>query len=225
MARRRGVLALREDGQLTLCESVPELVGTGRCKHIDHMRPDETEEEFIRRIENKMAIESSEKIEEESYKSISQEEIDSYAKKIDEIAGEKVTPENYQEILKNLPPDKLYEIVKIGFESAPEFSLPITDEEYFEQNLNNKLYFADLPTYGISGKRTAIEQMFVSVGEVPNDKGSVFIEGNYKKGLNPDEYFEKQFSSRAASIAKSVSVAEPGYAIWAKQKIIIMDNE
>ena len=211
MARRRGVLALREDGQLTLCESVPELVGTGRCKHIDHMRPDETEEEFIRRIENKIAIESSEKIEEESYKSISQEEIDSYAKKIDEIAGEKVTPENYQEILKNLPPDKLYEIVKIGFESAPEFSLPITDEEYFEQNLNNKLYFADLPTYGISGKRTAIEQMFVSVGEVPNDKGSVFIEGNYKKGLNPDEYFEKQFSSRAASIAKSVSVSEPGY--------------
>lgn len=209
---KKGVLALTKDGQITLCESAPELMGVGRCNHVDHLNVEsgETEEEFIKRVESSIAIESGVAIPEE-IKSISQDEINSYANKIDQIAGEKVTVENYQEILNKLPPDKLYEIVKIGFESAPEFSLPVTDEKYFDQNLSNKLYFTDLPEYGIAGKRTAIEQMFINVGEVPNDEGSVFIEGNYKKGLSPDEYFEKQFSARAASMAKSVSVAEPGY--------------
>ena len=226
---QKGILALTKDGQLTICVASPEERGKRRCNHIDHKKNNETEEDFIKRVESKIIVDStidSLNIEkEEKIKTITKEEINDYALKIDEIAGQKVTIDNWEEVISKLPPEKIRQITAIGFKVAPEFSLPISDEDFSEADTENKLYFANLHEYGISGKRTAIEQMFIKIGEVPAENGIIDIKGNYKNGLKPDEYFAKQFSARGAMIAKTVSVSKPGYAIWAKQKLVIMDND
>lgn len=45
------VLAVNNKGQLTYCTVPEDKRGTGRCNHLDHMGANETEEEFIRRVE------------------------------------------------------------------------------------------------------------------------------------------------------------------------------
>lgn len=202
--------ALTKDGRITICKASIEEMGKGRCNHIDHQKENENEKDFLERIQSKMSQEEkSEDLSEK--KEITQEQINNYASMIDEIAGVKVTSENLHDVLDKLDPEKVRQIAKIGFDASPEFSLPISDEEYGKEDLKNKLYFSSMPNFGIAGKKTSIEQMFMEVGSVPSENGTVFVKGNYKQGLTPDEYFEKQFSARAAQIAKSVSTALPGY--------------
>lgn len=204
------VLALTTDGRLTFCSASEENRGKGRCNHVTHQKENESTDEFMERIsiENHFGEDIYEI---EDGKEITQEEIDDYANKLDEICGCKVTMENYEEVMQKLTPEQIFEINKIGFESSPNFSLPITDEEYFDSDLENKLYFSTLPDYGVSGKKTAITQMFDKIGETQSTDKIVNIESNYKDGLSPDEYFEKLFSARAAAIQKSKSSAIPGY--------------
>lgn len=207
------VLALTEDGRMSYCTCPPELRGTGRCNHIAHQNPNESVEEFMIRINDiQESAQKENEFEYEDSKEISQEEIDNLAAKIDEIAGTKITPENFKDVVSKLSPDQIAEITKIGFQAAPEFSLPIVDEEYQNENFKTKLYFANLPAYGISGKNEAIEQMFDKIGSVPTLDGEAFIDHNYQEGLTPHEYFLKQFSARDAEIHKSVGTAEPGYS-------------
>lgn len=77
--------------------------------------------------------------------------------------------------------------------------------------MKNKLYFANLPAYGISGNNDAIRQMFDKVGSTPILGGEFKIEHSYEEGLTPHEYFQRQFMARNALINKSVSTAKPGY--------------
>lgn len=205
------VMAMNESGQLTYCSVPPEERGRGRCNHVAHQEEGQTVEEFVEEVNNRIAVEEEKVLDESPSEEMTTEEIDSYAKKIDEIAGTKVTMENFEEVLASLPPEKIQEITRIGFSVAPEFSLPISDENYEQADEDNNLYFASLPTHGIAGKASAIQQMFDKVGPVPSTNGVVDIQSNYREGLKPSEYFEKHFSARSASIAKSVSVAKPGY--------------
>lgn len=210
------VLALNSQGQLTYCSVPPEKRGIGRCNHIGHQEQGESEADFIQRMNDKIEIEdgsnsfSNKDKEVESH--ITHDQLIELANKIDEIAGTHVTSENLMEVLKNMDPEKARLIHKIGFETAQEFNIPIlNDEKYGEADFENKIYFSDLPRYGIAGKNNSLKQMYDSVGEVPTADGTVDIKGNYEKGLSPSEYFEKLYSGRAASINKTVSVAEPGY--------------
>lgn len=205
------VMALNENGNLTYCTVAPEERGKGRCNHISHQNDNESIEDFVSRINSNITVEEEIIPDETPPEHMGQEEIDSHATEIDRIAGVKVTMDNFDEVLSTLTPQQIQEITKIGFEVAPEFSLPISDENYNDEDQDNNLYFATLPSYGIAGKTTAIQQMFDKVGVVPSEDGEVDIQSNYKDGLSPSEYFEKYFSARSASIAKSVSVALPGY--------------
>lgn len=208
-------LALTQDGRLTNCVAPEGKVGVGRCNHIAHQEPNESIEEFIARIDNQMMTEgidnSIENIDTNNISEIDQKDIDEYAAKIDAIAGCKVTPENLSEVLSTLTPEQIRQITEIGFQAAPEFSLPISDDEYGKQDLENKLYFTSLPEHGVAGKSTIIEQMFNSIGTVPSMDGEIDIKSNFKEGLTDDEYFDKLFSARASMIAKTVSVSKPGY--------------
>ena len=208
------VLALNDKGELTYCSAPLEDRGKGRCNHSVHQNKGESEAEFIERVNSQIPVDEyqeEKEIDTASLNTISQEEIDLIAQQIDEIAGEKVTLENLDEVIMKLDPEKIRQIQQIGFENASEFSLPISDEDYLEETMNTYIYFTELPEYGIAGKVSSIKQMFDSIGEVPSEDGTVNIKGNYLEGLTPSEYFDKQFSARAASIAKTVSVAKPGF--------------
>lgn len=225
------VLALNTEGDLTYCTVEPENRGKGRCNHVAHQNPGESIEEFIKRIDEKQKeLQLSKNVgdyEKESGtepKEINQEKIDEIANKIDEIAGQKLDLDNFKKILNNLSPEQVSEITKISFDAAPKFSLPISDEEYENENMKNKLYFANLPAYGI-GNTSAIKQMFDKVGDVPTLNENATIENSYEKGLNPKEYFLAQFGARDALINKGVSTSKPGYCIWENSIVEIKDKE
>ena len=246
-------LALNKNGDITYCSVEPEMRGRGRCNHIAHQENNESVEHFIERIsvlqteieENKekekastdpstkfMSRPSDENFEEdetkiyqkEDFKEISQEEIDALASKLDAIAGQKVTPDNFKQVISNLTPDKIGEITKIAFDAAPNFSLPISDEHYGDENIKNKLYFANLPAYGVAGNTASIAQMFDKVGEVHTLDDSVNIEHSYKEGLTPSEYFARQFGARDALINKGVSTSKPGHCIFEDSIVTIIDS-
>lgn len=217
------VLAINKNGDITYCTVPPELRGRGRCNHIEHQLIDETPEEFINRIEQKISSETQEKANYEA-KVIEQKEIDALAEQIDKIAGTKLTFDNFEEVLSSLSPEQIAEITKICFEAAPVFSLPINDENYEEENIKNKLYFANLPKYGIAGNMTSIKQMFNKVGETHTNYGIVDVQHNYKEGLTPEEYFARQFSAREAMISKSVGTAKPGYCIYENSLVEVLDE-
>lgn len=226
------VWALTKDGDLTMCKAPEEKRGIGRCNHVDHQKNGETLQAFIDRIDSKKEELISEanksNVEKDNSKSeaseITQEEINKYASKLDEIVGEKITIDNYKEILNKLSPEQIEQITNLSFEAAPKFSLPISDEDYEDENIKNKLYFANLPAYGIGGNKDAIKQMFEKVGPTITDEGITEIEHSYKEGLTPDEYFTRQFSTRDAMINKSVSTAKPGYCIWEDSIVEIKDE-
>lgn len=211
------VLALNDRGELTYCSVPPEMRGRGRCNHIDHQRPGESTNEFIERIDSNIHIDTDEcKVENITEENIqydmSQKEVDKFAAQIDQIAGCKVTPENLNEVLEKLNPEQIRQITKIGFDSAPSFSIPITEEGRYQAQVENNIYFADLPKRGVAGKQTVMDQMFDSIGIVPGAFGQdTNIEGNFKDGLTDDEYFEKLYSARGSMISKTVAVALPGY--------------
>lgn len=219
------VLALNTEGNITYCTVEPENRGKGRCNHIAHQNQGESVEDFIERINEKQIELSHKKISSDNYKEISQDEIDFLAKKIDEIAGEKITLDNFKDVISKLTPDQISEITKLSFEAAPEFSLPITDENYGDENVKNKLYFANLPAYGIGGNMASIKQMFEKVGDVPTLDDDVHIEHSYKEGLTPKEYFARQFGARDALINKGVSTSKPGFCIYENSIVEIKDEE
>ncbi len=226
------VLALNTEGNITYCSVEPENRGKGHCNHIAHQNPGESIEDFVNRIDEKQKAlqlekelnESEEKEKLESHEKISQEKIDELASKIDEIAGEKLDLDNFKKILNKLTPEQMNEIVSLSFDAAPKFSLPISDERYEDENIKNKLYFANLPEYGI-GNTSAIKQMFDKVGDVPTLDGIKSIENSYENGLTPEEYFTAQFGARDALINKGVSTSKPGYCIWENSNVQIKDKK
>lgn len=219
----RKVLALNNEGNITYCTVEPENRGKGRCNHIAHQRPDESVESFIERInEKKIELSHKDYVESEEHREISQEEINSLANAIDKIAGTKVTIENFKEVISKLDPDQINEITKLSFDAAPSFSLPITDEHYGDENVKNKLYFANLPVYGIGGNMASIAQMFDKVGDTPTLDGVEDVKHSYKEGLTPGEYFARQFGARDALINKGVSTSKPGFCIYENSTVEII---
>ena len=216
------VLAVNINGDITYCTVPPDMRGKGRCSHIAHQREDETTEEFIERINTK---DPHDKEVVEEAKEISQNEIDGLASELDKIAGEKVTAENLNEVLSRMTPDQMAAITKIGFDAAPQFSLPIRDEDYEDEDVKNKLYFATLPKFHVGGNEASLTQMFERVGTVATLDDDVEIEHSYEQGLTPHEYFAKQFTARDAMIHKTVSVAQPGYHVYAKQMVTVYRGE
>lgn len=208
------VLALNTEGDITYCTCEPSERGKGRCNHIEHQEENESVENFVARIEIKQQELGFKDANHENYHEITQDEINNLASTIDEIAGEKVTVDNFKSVISKLPPDKIAKIAELSFKAAPQFSLPITDEQYEDANIQNKLYFANLPAYGISGNMASIQQMFDKVGNVPTLDGDVFVEHSYQEGLSPGEYFARQFGARDALINKGVSTAKPGHCIY-----------
>ena len=212
-------LALDKNGNISYCSVPPELRGKVKgCTHIAHQLDGENPQEFCNRIseeQERLIKESKEKDNVSNLdtkpRKLYQKEINAYAKKLDEIAGCRVTIDNFKDVLKTLNADQIAEITKIGFKAAPEFSLPISDERYEDENIKNKLYFANLPAYGIGGNKDAVSQMFVKIGDTPTLDGMAHIDNSYEKGLTAEEYFLRQFSARDASINKSVATAKPGY--------------
>lgn len=200
------VWAIDEDGKPCKCYAKPENRGKRNCKHRFHQEPGESAKDFFEKHKMRTTPEAP------ADESISQDEIDDYATKIDEICGTHVTPENYAEVIESLTPEQLDSLNKLGFDAAPKFSLPITDESFEEVNLSNKIYFSELPNYGIGGKVKAMNDMFGSVGDVPVYGGETSnISSNYKTGLNSKEYFEKQFGVRGSEVQKTRLVSDPGY--------------
>lgn len=210
------VLALTKDGELTYCSAPQELRGVGRCNHVDHQRPNESTEQFLERVEGQMNSESSDSDVHDvsEIPAVSKSDISEYSRRLDEVAGCHVTAENLMRVLSELPPEKVDEITKIGFEAAPQFSLPVSAEEYEQENVKTKLYFANLAQYGVSGKASAVAQMFDKVGKTPVDRHGKTedIEHSYSQGLTPHEYFARQYYNHAAMVQKSVGTAAPGYA-------------
>ena len=219
------VLALTVDGELSFCVCPPELRGKGRCNHVMHQKPGESVEAFLERVTAKTDKDSRDAEEvKPDHKEITQEDIDTMALEIDKIAGVHVTMDNWKDVMSSLSPQQVAEINNIAFEAAPEFSLPIRSEEYEEAVIENQLYFANLPAYGIGGTMDALSQMFKKVGPTISDRGLQNIEHSYAQGLTPAEYFLRQFSTRDASIAKSVSTAKPGYCIYEDSVVDILNE-
>lgn len=221
------VLALNVEGNLTYCTAPEDMRGRGRCNHVAHQNPNEPQEVFLERVSGMIGVNQEEKTNEEETKhldsigEISQEEINKLALVIDGIAGVRVTSENWKDVISELPPEKISQIVSLAFDAAPKFSLPISDENYKEETLSNQLYFANLPEYGIAGNKPSLVQMFEEVGNTPTLDGEYHIDRSYKEGLTPEQYFMRSFGARAAMIAKNVSTAAPGYSIYAKQKVVV----
>lgn len=206
------IWAIDENGKPTKCKAKPENRGKRNCKHLFHGNVGEELNDFIERYslnENEIKKSFKEKEEDIEY-GASQSEIESWASQLDEIAGEKVTMDNFDEVISRMSPEQLDQINRIGFDAAPAFSLPITDEKFDEEKINNDIYFADLPDYGI-GKASAMNDMFGSIGMVPTSSGNTEINSNYRDGLSDDEYFEKQFSTRGSQVQKTITVAAPGH--------------
>ena len=220
------VLAINVNGDMTYCSCPPEERGKGRCNHIDHQRENESVDAFVKRInENKKKEkENSSKNNIDEPHEITQDEINEIANKIDQIAGEKVTVDNWKEVLQRLTPDQVAQISNLSFEAAPKFSLPISSENYEDQDIQNKLYFTNLPEYGIGGSIDAVKQMFEKIGPTISDDGVKDIENSYKTGLTPEEYFLRQFSARDASISKSVRTAKPGHCIYENSIVEILNE-
>ena len=230
------MLALNDQGMMTYCTVDPELRGTGKCNHIAHQGVDESAAEFVERVNNdasifdkkenvgvtKEEIDSAIDTSEDTSEEISQEEIDNYASRIDEIAGTKVTEDNYEEVMSKLTPDQVSEITNIAFDAAPKFSLPVSDEDYEDVQTSVNIEFAQLPKYGIAGNQGSIEQMFENVGQTPIIGGDIIdVNNSYKEGLTPHEYFAREFSARDAMVSKTVAVSRPGYSVWRNQKVLV----
>lgn len=222
------VLAMTVDGEMSFCTAPEELRGVGRCNHIGHQEKGESMQEFMDRVgelireedhadssrmfqAGVLSPELQDDVEEAN--EITQEEIDHYASLIDEIAGQHVTVENFEEIANQLSVDQIDEITRIGAKTAPMFSLPITDENFDEKIQDNRIYFANLAEYGIAGNESAINQIFGSVGEVPKvGGGTIEIKESFLEGITDDEQFHVNLVARDAQISKSVATAKPGYS-------------
>ena len=216
------VLALNVNGDITYCTCPPELRGSGRCNHVAHQNEGESPEEFVERI-NSSSFDDGSINPVEQANEVTQEQIDRFAEEIDKIAGCHVTGDNLNEVLKSLTPDQVAKITQIGFNAAPVFSLPIRDEQYEDENVKNKLYFANLYKHGAGGSASAIAQMFERVGPTPTHHGEmVDIQHSYEQGLTPDEYFAKQYYARQAMITKGVGTSKPGYCISGNSQVTVL---
>ena len=219
------VLALNVNGDITYCTASPEQRGIGRCNHVAHQMDGETPDAFLERVSGE--FDSLEEAAFNAAKPVSKDDVVAISKRIDEIAGVHVTPDNLKQVLGSLNPQQLDEITKIGFDAAPIFSLPVSEHEYEQKNVETKLYFANLPEFGVSGKTSAMIQMFDKIGKTPTDShgGSEDIEHSYADGLTEHEYFARQYYARMAMIQKSVGTSKPGYCISADSTVFVMDED
>lgn len=215
------VLALNTDGKITYCTCPPEERGRGRCNHVAHQNPGEGVKEFMERIRDDgndtgQAVDVGEAVilpDGHIISEMDQAMIDDLAERMDAIAGTHLTPDNFESVINDLTPEQISQIMEIGFDAAPRFSLPIEPERYDDENVKNKLYFANLWKWGgVGGKRDAIIQMFEAVGKRPVHGGNVVDIGHsYADGLTEDEYFDAQWYMHLSVVTKSVKTAEPGY--------------
>lgn len=200
------VWAIDEDGKPCKCTAKPENRGKRNCKHKFHQETGQSTSDFFK--QHGISVNTKTETVKES---VSEQDVNELASKIDEICGTHVTEDNYNEVIQNLSPEQLDNLNKIGFEAAPQFSLPVSDDMYDDVNVSNKIYFAELPDYHIGGKKNAIRDMFGSIGAVPSYVDDYDVESNYRDGLSQREYFEKMFSVRDSQINKTVSVSAPGH--------------
>lgn len=218
-------LALTKDGRMTYCSAPPEKRGQGRCNHLEHQNEGESEAEFLVRISDEMITETQTPSEDkfqshtliersdnpDDYHEITQEEIDQFASQLDELAGQKLTLDNFEEVLNSLPAEKIYEIASIGFKAAPMFSLPITDENFDEKLEDNLIYFSDLARMGIAGKEDAVAQIFGELGDIRSvDNGVRTIHKSYLDGISEEDQFHDIMTARDNQIQKSVATSKPG---------------
>jgi hypothetical protein len=214
MAQR--VLALTSDGKLTYCVAPPNERGKGKCNHVFHQKEGESNEEFIKRVEPMMgtdnfSLDESKKEAKNEENPITLDEIKSIRNRIEEICGRKdITLDNLSEVIKSLPPEKQQEIVKIGFDASKYFAFPISEDNFDEETFKTDIYFSNMHKYHIGAKENHINEILNSIGDTVKEKGAGHVNGNYWKGLTDDEYWDLQYSTRVASVNKTVSISAPG---------------
>lgn len=206
-------LALNKNGEITYCTAPLDKVGVGRCNHIDHQKDGESVEDFVARVSNNVVIESDSLPKEEEIieNPISLGEISEIKNKIFEIAGrDDLTVENLKDILPTLDHEQQRQIMKIGFDYSKYFAFPITIDNYEQENLKTQIYFSNMGDYGIGAKHEHINEILGEIGEIIEEKGVSYIKNNYVKGLTDEEWWRLQYSTRKASVNKTVSISAPG---------------
>lgn len=218
-----GILAMTHDGRITYCVSPEGKRGSGRCNHIAHIKDGESQEDFLERALKEVEkltpkVEEPEEVVPE-LNPISKEEIDEYKERLYEIVGTRdVTPDNLRDIINDLPPEKQNALMQLGFEAAPYFAFEndIDREEVSYENAP-KIKLSNMGDYSIGAKKQHISQIMDKIGSYVTKDGETNIEGNYREGLNTDEQWKMMWATRKASVNKTVSIATPGYAVYAKQ--------
>jgi hypothetical protein len=216
MANQR-VLALTTDGRITYCTCDPSQRGKGRCNHVSHQNPGETEAEFIERSSKEMVStgalseETPEEINARESNPISKTEVEELRRQICEIAGrDDITPENLKEVLASLDLEKQRQILEIGFESSKYFAFPVTADDYQQAELETQIHFSNMGDFGLGAKKQHIAEILGEIGDTIEEKGSGHISNNYLNGLTEDEWWSLQYATRKASVNKTVSIAAPG---------------
>lgn len=217
------VLAMTADGRLTYCEAPPDKRGIGRCNHVCHQENGESEEEFaVRAAQINFEKEQSNPTPEEPEiveNKITDEEILGARERLYEILGTRdVTRENLLDLVNELPPDKQHEVFKLGFEYSSYFAFPVDFDRNPDEELAAKISLSNMGNYGLGAKQKHIDMILKEVGDYVTKNGTVHISGNFKDGLNEDEWWDMQFATRRASVNKTVSVAVPGAPIASFQE-------
>lgn len=212
------VLALTSDGRVTYCVCPPDQRGKGRCNHVDHQGENESEVDFIQRVESNISVENHDastgtpnEPQPVAENPISADDVTALREEIYEICGRRdVTADNIKEVLESLPLEKQQMIMEIGFEQSKYFAFPITDDNYEQEGLRTQIYFSNMGDFGIGAKQDHVKQILGEIGSTVTEKGDAFIHGNYKDGITDDQWWELQYATRVASVNKTVSIATPG---------------
>ena len=211
MSSKVGVLALDKNGKVTICKASPENRGKGRCPHSLHQEEGETDADFIKRAGDLICEEGEEEKPQLEHKPITQNRVLELREKIYEICGTRdVHGSNIKEVLETLPLEKQRQIMEIGFEESKNFSFPITDDNFEEEDIKTKIYFGNMGDFGLGAKQRHIKEILHEIGESVSEKGPIYIKNNYKNGLNDDEWWDLQYATRVASVNKTVSISAPG---------------
>lgn len=205
------VLALTNDGRITYCSCDPSQRGKGRCNHVAHQMPGESEKDFLTRASSSIKDESETETPEVEEKPISKEEIQELRNKIYEICGtDKVTAENIKDVLAKLDLESQRKVLEIGFEAGKYFDFIITDDNVEEKDIETKIYFSNMGDFGLGAKKSHINEILGSIGSTVGENGEIKIDNNYARGLTEEEWWSLQYATRMASVNKTVSIAAPG---------------
>lgn len=211
----KGVLALTTDGRITYCTCDPANRGKGRCNHVAHAQDGESEADFIERVNSQIVTEEDTKDKPSDYgyeeNPITHDEVKQLREKIYELCGRRdVNMNNIKEVLESLPLEKQREIMEIGFEQSKYFAFPITDDNYEQEGLKTQIYFGNMGDFGLGAKKSHINEILSEIGTTVTEKGEAEIKNCYKKGLTDEEWWTLQYSTRMASVNKTVSISAPG---------------